>query len=116
MPDSEVIPNAELEKRSRRVFTDDYKLRIVTEANECAHGEIGALLRREKLYASQLSQWRRELKEHGVAGLQKSAPGPKPRLTAEQKELARLRKDNARLARRLEIANGCLDLQKKPWR
>jgi transposase len=48
-----------------------------------------------------------------VEGLTKTAQGPKAKFTAEQKELQKLRKDNQRLTRKLEIANGCLDLQKK---
>ncbi len=55
-PDPEVI-----EKPKRRQFTAEYKRRIVNEANACMKpGEIGALLRREGLYSSVLSQWRRQ--------------------------------------------------------
>ncbi len=45
--------------------------------------------------------------------MSKTAPGPQPKLTGEQRELEKLRRENARLRRRLEIANGCLSLQKK---
>jgi len=71
-----VKPDPNLEKRIRRVFTGDYKLSIIQQADACKHGELGALLRREKLYAGQLLQWRREMAEHGVQGLSKSSPGP----------------------------------------
>jgi hypothetical protein len=60
MPLSEVQPDPQLEKRSRRVFTTDYKLKILAQADQCAHGELGPLLRREKLYSNQLQQWRKE--------------------------------------------------------
>ena len=70
-------------------------------------------MRREKLYSNQLSAWRREYGEHGVAGLRKSAPGPVASRTPEQRENERLRKENGRLQRKLEMANDCLDLQKK---
>ena len=83
MPLSEVQPDPQLEKRSRRVFTTDYKLKILAQADQCAHGELGPLLRREKLYSNQLQQWRKEFAENGVAGLSKSAPGPAPKLSAE---------------------------------
>jgi len=76
MPDPQVKPNPKLEKRSRRTHSAEYKLRIVQEADACKHGEIGALLRREKLYSNQLADWRREYAENGLAGLSKSAPGP----------------------------------------
>lgn len=110
---TQVTPDPALEKRTRRSFTTEYKLKILAQADQCAHGELGALLRREKLYSNQLQQWRRDFAQGGVAGLSKTAPGPKAKLTAEQKELEKLRKENQRLTRKLEIANGCLDLQKK---
>ncbi len=74
--ESKVEPNPALEKRTRRVFTADYKLSILQQADACQHGELGDLLRREKLYSNQLAQWRREFADQGVAGLAKSAPGP----------------------------------------
>ena len=112
-PDTQVTPNPLLEKRSRRTFKPEYKLRIMAEADACKHGELGALLRREKLYSNQLSAWRREYAQGGIAGLTKSAPGPSPSKTPEQRRIEQLEKENSRLNRKLEIANDCLDLQKK---
>ena len=111
--DPKVKPNPALEKRTRRVFTTDYKLSILRQADDCQHGELGKLLRREKLYSNQLAQWRREFAEHGVAGLEKSSPGPTPKKSAEQKRLEQLEKENARLRREIEVKDGCLMLQKK---
>ena len=111
--DTQVIADPMLEKRTRRLFTTQYKLRIIAEADQCRRGELGALLRREKLYSNQLRDWRKQLAEGGEQALSKSTPGPRPKLTAEQRELEKLRRDNARLTRKLEIANGCLGLQKK---
>ena len=55
IPDPEVVPKAK-----RRKFSAEYKRRILEEANDCAEpGQIGALLRREGLYSSHLSTWRR---------------------------------------------------------
>jgi transposase-like protein len=112
-PDTQVTPEPLLEKRSRRTFKPEYKLRIMAEADACKHGELGALLRREKLYSNQLSAWRREYAQGGIAGLSKSAPGPSPSKTPEQRRIEQLEKENNRLNRKLEIANDCLDLQKK---
>ena len=112
-PNTQVTPEPALEKRTRRQFKPEYKLRIIAEADACQHGELGALLRREKLYSSQLSEWRREFAENGVAGLSKSAPGPAPLKTPDQRRIEQLEKENSRLNRKLEIANDCLDLQKK---
>ena len=110
---TQVTPEPALEKRRRRDLTPEYKLRIIAEADACKHGELGAILRREKLYSNQLSQWRREYAEHGVAGLSKSVPGPAPSKTADQRRIEQLEKDNSRLQRKLDVANDCLELQKK---
>ncbi len=113
MPDTQVVPDPMLEKRTRRQFSTEYKLRIIAQADQCRRGELGALLRRENLYSNQLQAWRKQLAQDGEQALSKTAPGPQPKLTAEQRELEKLRRENARLRRRLEIANGCLSLQKK---
>jgi len=113
LPDPEVQPTPALERRTRRVFSPEYKLRILAEADGCARGELGALLRREKLYSAQLQQWRREFAEQGVEGLSKSTPGPKPAKTPEQRRIEQLEKENVRLTRELELATDCLVLQKK---
>ena len=107
------MPDPVLEKRTRRHFSTEYKLRIIAQADQCQRGELGALLRREHLYSSQLRDWRKQLAQGGEQALSKSAPGPQPKLTVEQRELEKLRRENARLTRKLEIANGCLSLQKK---
>ena len=113
LPETQVVPDPMLEKRSRRQFSTEYKLRIIAQADQCRRGELGALLRREHLYSSQIRDWRKQLAQGGEQALSKSAPGPQPKLTVEQRELDKLRRDNARLTRKLEIANGCLSLQKK---
>ena len=111
--DTQVTPKPKLEKRTRRIFKPEYKLRILQAADACKHGEIGALLRREKLYSNQLSDWRREYAENGLAGLDKSVPGPAPSKTAEQRQIEKLEKHVAKLQGELQTANDCLDIQKK---
>lgn len=113
IPMSQVTPDPKLEKRTRRIFKPEYKLRIVQEANACKHGELGALLRREKLYSNQLSDWRREYAENGLEGLSKSSPGPAPSKTAEQREIEKLKNQVLKLQNDLGIANDCLGIQKK---
>jgi len=113
LPNTEVSPAPELEKRTRRIFSPEYKLKLLAEADRCARGELGALLRREKLYSAQLQQWRREFSEKGAEGLSKSAPGPKAMKSPEQRRIEQLERENARLTRKLELANDCLTLQKK---
>lgn len=110
---TEVTPEPALEKRTRRQFSTEYKLRIIAEADACPHGELGALLRREKLYSNQLSDWRRQFAENGVEGLSKSAPGPAASKSPNQRRIAQLEKENNRLQGKLDVANDCLELQKK---
>jgi transposase len=57
-------------------------MKIIAQADAYKHGELGALLRREKLYSNQLSAWRIELKNDGI-GLHKTGPGPKPSNTTD---------------------------------
>ena len=112
---TEVRPDPEVEKRTRRSFSSEYRLRIIAEAELIhRHGELGALLRRENPYSNRLLTWRRQLAEGGEQALSKSVPGPKPKLTAEQREMERLHRENERLSKKLDIANGCLALQKNP--
>jgi transposase-like protein len=113
LPVTQVTPDPVLEKRTRRKFTAEYKLRILAQADACKHGELIGLLRQEKLYSNQLSEWRREFAQQGVKGLSKSAPGPAPAKTADQRRIEQLEKQNSKLTRQLETANDCLDLQKK---
>ncbi|MBA2347983.1 MAG: transposase, partial [Solirubrobacterales bacterium] len=112
---TEVTPDPSLEKRTRRTFSTDKKLRILTQADACQRGELGALLRREKIYHHQLADWRREFAANGVAGLGKSVPGPQASQTPAQRRIEQLEKENRRLNRQLAMANDCLDLQKKAF-
>jgi transposase-like protein len=102
-------------KAERRRFTAEYKLKVLREADSCKQsGEIGALLRREGLYWSNLITWRKQRECGELAGLSARKRGPKRReknpLEERVKELER---DNARLKRRAERAEGIVELQKK---
>jgi transposase-like protein len=89
-------------------------MRIVREAAECRKtGGVGALLRREGLYSSSLQEWRREFEGGGQAALEPRRRGPKPRRTEDQKHIDKLARENARLKKRLDLAEALLDLQKK---
>lgn len=113
LPDAQVVADPALERRRRRTYSTEYKLSILAQADAAEHGEVGALLRREGLHSSHLSDWRRTLAAGGPEALAKSAPGPVPKLSAEQREIDKLRRDKAALERKLEIAEGCIELQKK---
>jgi transposase len=108
-PDPEV-----LETPKRRRFTGEYKERIVREAESClGHGQIGALLRREGLYSSQLASWRRRYSAGGRKALRDDKRGRKRNRTPEQEEIERLRKENEKLKHRLFQAETIIDCQKK---
>lgn len=109
-------PNPEVPARaSRRRFDAAYKLKIVEEADRCTEpGQIGELLRREGLYSSQLTTWRKQRDEGALGGLQGKKRGRKPRRKdSRDQELERLRKENEQLQKRLRQAETIIDVQKK---
>jgi len=95
--DAQGVADPELvERASRRRFTAEYKLAIVREADACtAAGEVGALLRREGLYSSHLTQWRQARDAGALEALER----PRGRKRADPREA-----ENAELRRRLERA------------
>lgn len=102
-------------KAGRRRFTGEYKLKVLREAEKCTQaGEIGALLRREGLYWSALSTWRRQRERGELAGLRGKRRGPQKREKSPLAERVReLERENDRLKRRAERAEGIIELQKK---
>jgi transposase len=107
-PDPEVLPRAE-----RRQYAAQYKLRILEEVERCTErGQIGALLRREGLYSSHLSKWRRQRAEGQLQALSPQKRGRKAQEVGVE-ELARLQRENERLHARLEQAEMIIDVQKK---
>jgi transposase len=106
-PDPEFTTDAK-----RRTFTAEYKLRILEEADAATgDGMIGALLRREGLYSSLLSTWRRERLEGTLNG-RKRGPQARP-VDLRDEELRKLRRENERLAVELRKAHLVIDVQKK---
>ena len=101
-------------KPVRRRYTAEYKLRVLREAEACkGRGEIGALLRREGLYSSHLTQWRKQRERGELEGLsRKRGPSPKPRNPLADKVRV-LERETARLKARAERAEGLVELQKK---
>ncbi len=88
------------ERAKRRRFTAEYKLRILRQADACrGDGDLGALLRREGLYSSNLTSWRRERNRGAEAALVAKKRGPKKR--AVDPRVKQLERENARLKRRL---------------
>ena len=106
-PEPEVVP-----KVRRRTFSAKYKLRVVREADACTRpGEVGALLRREGLYSSHLSKWRKQREDGSLEGLTPRRRGRKA--NPEARRIAKLEKEVERLRRELEQAQTIITVQKK---
>jgi len=107
LPDPEVVVKAQ-----RRRFTAEYKQRILQEADACTqYGDVGALLRREGLYSSHLSTWRRQRQQGELQGLAPAKRGRKADPLAA--ENARLQRETERLKAQLARAELIIDVQKK---
>lgn len=108
IPDPEVVPKAK-----RRKFSAEYKRQILEEADSCTEaGQIGALLRREGLYSSHLSTWRRQRDQGLVQALSPKKRGRK-RKDELEREVSRLQRENERLQASLEQAEMIIEVQKK---
>jgi len=111
-----VVPNPEVpEEASRRNYTAEYKRRILREAEVCKEqGQVGALLRREGLYFSNLTAWRHQVERGTLDALSSKKRGPKARkidpsvrrITEQEKEIQELRT-------KLRKAELIIDAQKK---
>lgn len=111
-----VPPNPEVpSKAARRRFTAEYKLRILKQADACTElGKLGELLRREGLYASNLTTWRRQRDEGVLSALKPKKRGRKESFRNPLiEENEKLRRDNERLTERLRRAEIIIDVQKK---
>ena len=106
-PDPEVPAKAQ-----RRRFTAEYRLRILKQADACKKsGELGALLRREGLYSSLLTNWRRQREQGALREMRGRRRGPK--LRPVDPRVKQLEAENARLQRKLQRAETIITLQKK---
>ena len=106
-PDEPEVP----ERASRRTYTAQDKLRILAEYERRDRDGKGALLRREGWYSSLISEWRKQ-RDQGALQALASAPGRPPNDTREP-ELARLRRENARLQADLAKAHKVIEVQGK---
>jgi transposase-like protein len=104
-PDPEVVAMPR-----RRQYSREYKRRILAEAEQCQHGEVGALLRREGLYYATLSKWRQQQADGKLNGRRDKE---KEAEKEQGQELKRLQRENARLAAQLAKAEAIIEVQKK---
>ena len=108
-PDAEVV-----DKPTRRRFSPSYKQRIVEEADRCREpGEVGRLLRREGLYSSHLTTWRKAARSGSLKGLSKKRGRKVIERNPLQGKVLRLERENARLEKELHKAHLIIDVQGK---
>ena len=107
------VPDPAVEaKAKRRRFTAEYKLRILREVDRAKEpGEVGAILRREGLYSSLVSVWRRDRDRVAKAGLTARKRGPKAKV--KDLKVKQLEREIAKLRRRNERVELMLSIQKK---
>ena len=109
-PDPEVAA-----KPKRRRFTAEYRLRILEEADRCTEpGEVGRLLRREGLYSSHLTAWRKARRDGALRGLSSKKRGAKSKASNPlEPKVRELEAKVARLEKDLHTAHTILDVQEK---
>ena len=110
------IPEPEVHERAvRRRFTAEYKLRILKKAESCTErGQLGALLRREGLYSTNLIAWKRQLEKGTLEALSPKKRGPKgKRPDPSARRIAELERENQRLEKKLRQAETIIEVQKK---
>ena len=102
-------------KPKRRKFTAAYRLRILEEADRCQNpGEVGQLLRREGLYSSHLSSWRKARRKGSLAALAPKKRGAKEKVRNPlEPKVRQLEAKVARLEKELEKAHTILEVQEK---
>ena len=106
-PDPEVPATVQ-----RRRFSAEYRLRIFTQADACKKpGEVGALLRREGLYSSLLTNWRRQREAGALREMRGRRRGPTPRPVDPR--VKQLEAENRRLQRKLQRPETIMTLPKK---
>jgi len=111
-----VVPNPEVpEKAVRRSFSAEYKRRILREAEACKEpGQLSALLRREGLYSSNLTTWRRQVEKGTLEALSPKKRGPiKNRSDPSLRRIAELEQENRKLSHKLKQAELIIEAQKK---
>lgn len=100
---------------ARRRYSAEYKLKILAEADKCKNsGEVGSLLRREGLYSSHLTKWRKQREVGQLAALAPQKRGRKHQaVNPLAAEVARLQRENERLTKKLQQAETIIEVQKK---
>ena len=112
-PKSKAVQTEVVPKAKRRQFSQSYKKRILAEVENCREvGQIGAILRREGLYSSHLTNWRKQ-EQAGELESQLQAKKGRPAQSQLEQENKRLHHENEQLKQRLSHLEAIIDIQKK---
>jgi transposase-like protein len=111
--DNNTDPDPEVPERARgpRRYSAKYKAKILEEYEGLSKGDKGALLRREGLYSSLISEWRRQRERGAIEALAK--PAGRPKADPRDREVARLRNQVERLEGDLDKAQKVIEIQGK---
>ncbi len=101
-------------RRARRSWPATYKLEILSEIDAAPRGQVGVILRREGLYSSLISEWRKQRDRGALQGLTDRRPGPAG-TDPVRAELARLRDENAQLRERVATQEELIGTQGKAF-
>jgi transposase-like protein len=104
-------PPAGPARARRRTFTAQYKQEILAAYDAAPGGEKGAILRREGLYSSLISEWRRARDAGALAGLRQ--PRGRPAADPRDARIARLERDKAKLEKELATSRFVVEVQAK---
>jgi transposase-like protein len=98
----------------RRVWTPKQKLQVIAQIDELKKNgaDVGAFIRKQGLYASTVSTWRKQRNE-GLLGVEPKKRGPRPKVTPEIAEIQRLQRENEKLSKSLTQAQKIIEIQKK---
>jgi transposase len=109
-----VITQQESSTPKRRTWTSKLKLQVVTEVEQLRSNgaDVGSYLRKQGLFSSTVSLWKRQRNE-GLLGAETKARGPKSKVTPEKLEIHRLQKELEKVTKKLQTAEKILDVQKK---
>ena len=105
-------PQVEPQKAKRRKFSAKQKLKILDEIDALDRGEVGAYLRRNGLYSSSVSTWRKQRDKGQLDAMKPKKRGAKPK-SAEARRIAQQEREAAKLQKELEKANLIIGVQKK---
>ena len=111
VPVTEPIDPEVPERARRRTYSAQYKVRILAEYERCNPGAKGSLLGREGLYSSMISEWRKQRDHGALQGL--ATPAGRPRNDPRNQEMAKLKRENARLQTDLTKAHHVIEVQRK---